>query len=228
MFFYVKILLGDFMYFEYNNNSYEVVIERKNNKNLYIRVKEDLKIYITCNYFTSNFEIKKLLKNNEKDIIKLIEKQNKNISKKEETKNYLLGNEINIVYCNIFKKPKFEDNRLFIKDDKAKEKWYLEYAKDIFQERLDYIYSLFKEKIPYPKLKIRTMKTRWGVCNRKDNSVTLNLELIKKDIKYLDYVIVHELSHFVHFDHSKNFWLEVCKYSPNYKELRKGLRSYDN
>ena len=87
MFFYVKILLGDFMYFEYNNNSYEVVIERKNNKNLYIRVKEDLKIYITCNYFTSNFEIKKLLKNNEKDIIKLIEKQNKNITRKEETKN---------------------------------------------------------------------------------------------------------------------------------------------
>ena len=228
MFFYVKILLGDFMYFEYNNNSYEVIIERKNNKNLYIRVKENLKIYITCNYFTSNFEIKRLLKNNEKDIIKLIEKQNKNITKKEESKNYLLGNEINIVYCNIFKKPKFEDNRLFIKDDKAKEKWYLEYAKNIFQERLDYIYSLFKEKIPYPKLKIRTMKTRWGVCNRKDNSVTLNLELIKKDIKYLDYVIVHELSHFVYFDHSKNFWLEVCKYSPNYKELRKELRSYDN
>ena len=87
---------------------------------------------------------------------------------------------------------------------------------------------MFIDEIPYPKLKIRTMKTRWGVCNRKDNSVTLNLELIKKDIKYLDYVIVHELSHFVYFDHSKNFWLEVCKYSPNYKELRKELRSYDN
>lgn len=228
MFFYVKIILGDFMYFEYNNNPYEVIIQRKNNKNLYIRVKEDLKIYITCNYFTSNLEIKKLLKNNEKDIIKLIEKQINNLSKIDKTKNYLLGKEIDIVYCNIFKKAKFEDNRLFIKDDKSKDKWYIEYAKEVFKERIDYIYSLFKEKIPYPKLKIRNMKTRWGVCNRKDNSVTLNLELIKKDIKYLDYVIVHELSHFVHFDHSKSFWLEVSKYSPNYKELRKGLKGYDD
>ena len=228
MFFYVKILLGDFMYFEYNNNFYEVIIQRKNNKNLYIRVKEDFKIYITCNYFISNFEIKKLLKNNESDIIKLIDKQNKNLLKKDETKNYLLGKEINIIYCNIFKKPKFEDNRLFVKDDKTKDKLYFEYAKEIFQERLDCIYSLFKEKIPYPKLKIRSMKTRWGVCNRKDNSVTLNLELIKKDIKYLDYVIVHELSHFIHFDHSNSFWEKVSEYSPNYKELRKGLRGYDN
>ena len=40
-------------------------------------------------------------------------------------------------------------------------------------------FDLFEEKIPYPKLKIRNMKTRWGVCNIKDNSVTLNSKLIE-------------------------------------------------
>ena len=68
------------------------------------------------------------------------------------------------------------------------------------------------------------MKTRWGVCNRRDNSVTLNSELIKYDLTKLDYVIVHELSHFIHFNHSKSFWNLVEKYSPNYKKIRKDLK----
>ena len=72
------------------------------------------------------------------------------------------------------------------------------------------------------------MKTRWGVCNVKTNRVTLNLELIKKDIKYLDYVIVHELSHLVYANHSKDFWNLVSVLVPNYKELRKELNNYEN
>ena len=58
-------------------------------------------------------------------------------------------------------------------------------------------------------LTIRKMKTRWGVCNYKTKRVTLNFNLIKKDIKYLDYVIVHELSHLLYPNHSKNFWKYV-------------------
>lgn len=104
------------------------------------------------------------------------------------------------------------------------DKWYRAKAYEIFKIYLDEAYYVFEEKIPYPKLKIRNMKTRWGVCNRKDNSVTLNLELIKKDKMYLNYVIVHELSHFVHFDHSKAFWSTVEKYCPEYKKVRKSLK----
>ena len=68
------------------------------------------------------------------------------------------------------------------------------------------------------------MKTRWGVCNTKNNNVTLNYELYKYDIGCLDYVIVHELSHFIEANHSKKFWMVVEKYYPNYKEMRKKLR----
>ena len=95
---------------------------------------------------------------------------------------------------------------------------------EVFKKYLDEAYYVFDEKIPYPIIKVRGMKTRWGVCNRRDNSVTLNLELIKKDPMYLNYVIVHELSHFVHFDHSKAFWGVVEKYCPDYKIVRKKLK----
>ena len=69
------------------------------------------------------------------------------------------------------------------------------------------------------------MKTRWGVCNVKTHKVTLNLELIKKDKKYLDYVIVHELSHMLHANHSKEFWKCVEANCPDYKKLRKELNN---
>ena len=48
--------------------------------------------------------------------------------------------------------------------------------------------------------------------------------LIKYSINEIDYVIVHELSHFIEFNHSKNFWKYVKKYYPNYKEAQKVLK----
>ena len=87
-----------------------------------------------------------------------------------------------------------------------------------------YWYNKFEEKIPKPNLKIRTMKTRWGVCNRKSKTITLNTRLLEYDISCLDYVIVHELSHFIHPNHSSEFWNLVGKYYPKYKECRKMLK----
>ena len=209
------------MHFDYDGYKYPVVVTRKNNKNLYIRVSGDLNITITCPYLYTDLLIKKIIKENESSIIKMIEKQRNRNSKSEE--NTLLGRYINVVYKDV-KKPIFDDNTLIVKDDNMKNKWYVNKAKEIFKVYLDEAYNVFDEKIPYPPLKIRRMKTRWGVCNRRDNSITLNIELIKKDHSYLNYVIVHELSHFVHFDHSKEFWKTVEKYCPEYKKVRKELR----
>ena len=223
MFFYDKIYIGGSMYFTYDNNEYKVNIIRKNNKNLYIRVSDNMTIDVTCPYLYTNKMIEKIISNNEKDIIKMIEKQNKRNSVKKEDNTSLLGSKIDIIYKDV-NKPLFNENTLIVKDDIMLEKWYKKKAKEIFKIYLDEAYYVFDEKIPYPKLKVRSMKTRWGVCNRKDNSVTLNLDLIKKDQECLNYVIVHELSHFVHFDHSKEFWNTVEKYCPDYKRVRKELK----
>ena len=113
---------------------------------------------------------------------------------------------------------------IYVKDEKMLDIWIKKIRKQLFQERMDFIYQKFEEQIPYPKLKIRTMKTRWGVCNKRDDSVTLNSELLREPLECLDYVITHELSHFVHFDHSKEFWKLVEKYNPDYKKVRKYLK----
>jgi len=123
-----------------------------------------------------------------------------------------------------FKKIEIENNRIYVKSEKDLNKWLKKETENIFTERLNYIYDLFEETIPYPKLRIRKMTTRWGVCNRKLETITLNANLIREKIEYLDYVIIHELVHFIHFNHSNSFWTIVSKYCPNYKSLRKELR----
>ena len=198
-----------------------IVIEKKNNKNTYIKVKENNTILVTTNYLVSKNQIMKLIDNNKSFIIRSL----KRLEKKQERndKFLLLGKEYNII---VMPNSKIEiiNNNIYIPNMKKLDNWLNKQIKDLFLKRLDYYYNLFEENIPYPSLRIRKMKTRWGVCNTKLKVITLNSELLKYDITKLDYVVVHELSHLIHPNHSKNFWLVVSKYCPNYKKIRKELR----
>lgn len=208
------------MYLEYNGFNHPVIIIKKNNKNLYIRVDDELNIKVTCPYFYTKKAINKILSDNSCSIYKMIDSQKKKSIKHKEA---ILGEPIKVIYDDVLV-PKEEGMNVIVKNEDMLNKWYKKKALIIFKVYLDEAYYAFDENIPYPKLKVRKMKTRWGVCNKKDNSVTLNLELIKKDKACLNYVIVHELSHFVHFDHSKSFWKTVEKYCPEYKKVRKELK----
>ncbi len=76
-----------------------------------------------------------------------------------------------------------------------------------------------------PTIKVRKMKRRWGSCFFTKNTVCFNMALIHLSKVCVDYVIVHELCHFKHPNHSKNFYQEVEKYMPDYKrriQLLKG------
>ena len=152
---------------------------------------------------------------------------------KEEAKKKIESNEgfnylgvqydiIYVDYCDI----SFGTKKVFLNKKLDIDKWYKKQAKVIFKEHLDNIYNRYSEKIPYPDLRIRKMTTRWGVCNIKTKTVTLNLELIKRDLKYLDYVIVHELSHLIEANHSKAFWALVEENCKDYKKYRKEMKDF--
>jgi len=103
--------------------------------------------------------------------------------------------------------------------------WYREKAGYIFNQSLEKIFPLIAEyQVEKPSLAIRKMKTRWGSCTRSKKKITLSLELIKKPMDCIDYVVLHELVHFVHPHHGKTFYDCLAALMPDWKERRKHLK----
>lgn len=205
-----------------DNVPYEVLVVKKNNKNLYIRVKEDLKIHVTCNFFTTEKQILKLINDNEESLKKMIDKQKKKIQKKQ--KFYYLGVPYNICLINTVNYPKIIDDTIYTKTLTSLENFSRKECERVFFERFEYVFSKFKGRIPKPCLRIRKMRQKWGHCNKKECVVTLNSELIQYSTDEIDYVLTHELCHLIHFNHSREFWYEVECYKPDYKKNKKVLR----
>jgi len=78
----------------------------------------------------------------------------------------------------------------------------------------------------YPsKLSYRHAKSRWGSCSTRNN-ISLSTYLMMTPIELIDYVIVHELSHITHKNHSREFWSLVQRHIPDWQSKRKKLKTY--
>ena len=205
------------MKFSYKNDLIDVEINRKNIKNLYVRVKSG-KIAVNANTFTSDKYIKELLERERTNIENMLEKEEVRLQPKD--KIYYLGEEYKYTYAN---KIIINENSCTGPSIDIINEYLEKNSLIIFEKRLNMLKNMFEE-LPNFKLRTRKMKTRWGVCNKKSMSITLNTELIHKDVSLIDYVIIHELCHFKYMDHSKLFWNEVKKYYPYYKLARERLK----
>ena len=104
------------------------------------------------------------------------------------------------------------------------DRWYLEQAKRVFQEvSIPLIRQMEKYNVAPTSFTIRKMKTRWGSCSRK-GSISLNLHLIKLPEQCIKEVILHELCHLVHFNHSKEFYALMTAEMPDWKNWKKELK----
>lgn len=203
------------------NNDVLVKIVYKNNKNIYFRFDDKLNLIVTCPKHTLDEYIFSLIEKNNESLLKMYEKM---VDKKTyDNEFWYLGKKYNVVYNKELDEININNDYIYAKDDEALEQFLLQEAKRIFTLEADICSKCFNN-LPEYKIKLRKMKTRWGVCNRKDNSITLNTELIKKDIKLIDYVIIHEMAHFYEGNHSKAFWNIVSLACPNYKQRRADLK----
>lgn len=99
--------------------------------------------------------------------------------------------------------------------------WYRKQASSLIKDKLE---TLAKQhNFKFKSIKIGNAKSRWGSCSGKNN-LSFSLRLIMAPISVIDYVIVHELCHTIHHNHSKNFWNQVSKFCPNYKEEKIWLK----
>ncbi len=107
----------------------------------------------------------------------------------------------------------------------ALEKRYREAAHSYFPERVKHYAAMLH--VTYGKITIRDQKTRWGSCSSRGN-LNFNWRLMLAPPRVLDYVVVHELCHRKHMDHSPAFWQKVAGILPDYKALRKWLKDNGN
>lgn len=77
--------------------------------------------------------------------------------------------------------------------------------------------------VSYNRVSIKDVKSRWGSCSA-DGNLNFNYRLVSFPMEILDYVVVHELCHRLHMNHSKDFWNEVERVIPDYKEKRAWLK----
>lgn len=203
---------------------YEVPLEiiRKKNKNIYFRFNDEGILVVTCNRFVSEKELRNLIVQNEKSLLRMYEKYMKKMEKAKQF--YYLGKPYTLVYDENVKEVEIKEDFIYARDSKKLEQWQKKECMKIFEERVNVLLQQRFSNLPLFTLKIRKMKTRWGVNNVTKRIITLNSELLRKDVDLIDYVIIHELCHFYEANHSSKFWYQVSLRYPDYKMARKRLR----
>ena len=115
-----------------------------------------------------------------------------------------------------------------LKIRKIVSEWRLKQAEMIFQEVLNKCFKEMSHYLnKYPLLEIKRYKSRWGCCYPKKNKIILNVSVVNLPIDLIEYVVYHELAHFVYLNHSKEFHELLAKFVKNEKKIKKQMMQYN-
>ncbi|MGL4758998.1 MAG: M48 family metallopeptidase [Patescibacteria group bacterium] len=119
---------------------------------------------------------------------------------------------------------KSTDNPKKLDQSKIKQKIEKIQRKEL-KKSLDDMVPVWEKKLNVKTTKVRIvkMRTRWGSCNTRTGSININLKLIEKDPRLLEYIVIHELIHLIEPSHNSRFKHYMDIHSPNWRELKKEL-----
>ncbi|MDY3014157.1 MAG: SprT family zinc-dependent metalloprotease [Evtepia sp.] len=105
-------------------------------------------------------------------------------------------------------------------------KYWKETCQQVFGEIMEECYPPFAAMgVARPRLRVRSMKTRWGSCVPGRGSITLNTQLLEAPRSCIVYVAIHEYCHLIHPNHSKDFYHLLGQRMPNWKEEKERLNT---
>ncbi|MBW1958768.1 MAG: M48 family metallopeptidase [Deltaproteobacteria bacterium] len=106
---------------------------------------------------------------------------------------------------------------------KAVDQWYRKRANEYLKKYLEKCYMVAsRHNVPEPLLVIRKMRRRWGSCSSKGR-ITLNVNLVQVPVHCIEYVIMHELCHLKHNNHSKAFYSLLTRFQPDWRKRKEVL-----
>ncbi len=226
---------------ENNNTQISFQLEWKNVKNFNLRIRKDGSVYVSANEqwgldAVDGFILKKA------EYILTSKKYFSEIgSYLGKPKQYVTGESYSFLGRDLRLKVIFCETRqiyddgvfLYLLTDKVDdiedkkrlvEDYFILQSRFIFGKLIGNWYPTFqKYDVPFPQLRIRQMKTRWGSCSLKTNTITLNRKLIEVPMSCIEYVVVHEFCHFIYPNHSKEFYRFLAMFIPDWKERKARL-----
>lgn len=227
---------------EYANEIIEFTLKRKNVKNVNLNVKPDMTIEVTAHEQVPTDFILDFVKSKGSWILKNVGQFKKVLPEKRSEKEYVSGETFRYLgkqYRLRVKQATDEEMvkyfrgfiYLYVNDPdnvsrKAKlmDEWYRTKALKIFNESLEKVYPKIKKYgVEKPKIELRLMKARWGSALIAKNTILLNTELIKAPKYCIDYVVLHELIHFIYNNHGESFYKMLYALMPDWEKRKEIL-----
>jgi predicted metal-dependent hydrolase len=223
------------------NGQVSVQIIRKKIKNVHLKVFRSLEVILSVPLAVPNDWIDSFLNDHIEWIDSQITKYKKssgynNLSNiRSGSSTQLLGKDVRIYKeASLSNRVELDEKKvcIFLRDVSDEEQaqklfdaWWRNTASDIFQSETEQLYQkIFKKYgLNQPKILVRKMKTLWGSCTPSKDKITLNEYLLKADIRCIQYVILHELTHLIYPNHSKEFYDFLTIHMPDWKERKKQL-----
>ena len=226
---------------ELNHRQIEYELQRKPVKNLNLRIKPDGSVFLSANETVSAASIEEFLQEKTEYILKAIDYYAEIERYAPKAKQYIdgesfrvLGRDQRLVVIKGKSNSVSSDGvhlTLSVKstDDYAlkqrtMDRWLQRRCKDTIRELCENAYPKFqKYGVAFPELRYRNMVSRWGSCQPKRGVLTFNYLLIEAPVSCIEYVVVHEFTHFLCPSHSKEFYTLLSTFMPDWQERKQVL-----
>ena len=215
---------------------FEVEITCKRIKNMYLRVNGE-KLMVSAPFLMPEWRIYRFLEEKRDWIYrayeKSLQKQKKSLIYKEGDVFYLYGKPYKLIRKNGKKNVEIDEDAIILtyKEDSTEDirylykhldKYLLKQA-EIFFNQYKYILDDYGYH-QIPELNCRIMSSKWGVCYTRKNKIVISSYLIHYPLDCLEYIVLHELTHFIIPNHSRRFYDIIERNMPDYKTSQKKLK----
>lgn len=216
-------------------------LERKNVKNLNLHVRRDGSVYVSANKLVPVEQVDAFLESKVSFILYAQKRFAEQAQYRPQPKQYVSGETFYIqgrglrlqvvqaakdrIYSDgVHLYLEVKDPMDFEKKKRMVSKFLDQQCKQVFGEIVDQVYPVFqKYGVAMPSLRIRDMETRWGSCLSKKGIITLNKRLLEAPRHCIEYVVTHEFCHFIHPNHSKQYYAFLTMLMPDWRDRKKVL-----
>jgi len=224
-----------------NGMSVQYDLQRKKVKNINLRIKSDQSIFVSANDSIPLDIIEDFLSSKADYILNALSRYAEMAKYAPKPKQYISGESFQILGHDRRLKV-IQGNKSIVNSDESyitltvkspddyelkkrlMDKWIKQLCMEIVSMLCEAVYPKFqKYGVGFPQIRLRNMVSRWGSCQPKRGILTFNISLIEAPISCIEYVVVHEFTHFLQPNHSRKFYTQLAMFMPDWKERKKIL-----